>query len=509
VKRATISAELRGPLVVLLTVVPALALAGWWIYSAVQSADAYQQHVRLAQVARSRTLRYQLDEETGLRGYLASGERVYLEPYASGLRAMPAALGRLQNTLSSLGTNELDSAAAGESRLNSLWVSTVAEPLVRSPARSPRSLELQRQGKRIMDAFRADDEQLQLVLGNAATSADRRSERALFSTLVYVLAALAAIAASFAVFGYLQARTSRRAFENRVLYENQKRIADSLQAAFLIKDLPTSPNIGLHATYIPASDEAAVGGDWYDAFELPDKRILFSIGDVAGHGLEAAVVMSRTRQSIIAAALHENDPGKVLERANESMLLQDTRMVTAICGYVDPETLEVVYATAGHPAPVLAVPGQSPAFLPYKGIPLGVIEGATYRTFMAHAFDGAVLVLYTDGVIEHKRNLFEGEARLLEAARLSVGQENPALAIQQYVFDASPPTDDVAILTVTFKKSGVRAPRTAQIDALQLKGLVVTEDKPGVSHGDATLEQPHHGIDEIDRASHTLLPTRA
>jgi serine phosphatase RsbU (regulator of sigma subunit) len=301
-----------------------------------------------------------------------------------------------------------------------------------------------------------------------------------------------------AAFGVYQTRAARRAFENRLLYDNQKRIADALQTAFLNTNLPSAPSLGLHATYIPAVREAQVGGDWYDAFELPDKRILFSIGDVAGHGLDAAIVMSRARQAIIAAALHENDPGKVLGRANDAILLQDARMVTAICGYIDPTTFEVTYATAGHPPPILARAGSPAAFLPHAGIPLGILASESYPTFVATAADGAVMVLYTDGVIEHKRDIVVGETRLLEAVSRAVHDEDPALTIQRLIFAGEPPTDDVAILTVTFR-TPPGAPAVASIGALQLNRLTVPGlDAAAAATGALTAEYIPRSPDDLD-----------
>jgi serine phosphatase RsbU (regulator of sigma subunit) len=469
--RATIFRELRVPFLVLVTVLPVLAFSGWRVYGSIAEASRYQSNIRIAQIDRARVLRYQLDEETGVRGYVATGDPSYLQPYTRSQAKMESAYERLLNVLATLNMADLEAIAQQERRRNELWNSTIGRTLIADPTRSATSLEVQRRGKTLTDAVRSDDLKLFTRLDAAATAADRRSQRALESTFAYVVSALTVITLSLGAFAYLQARTSRRAFENLVLYETQKRIADGLQTAFLNKDLPVSLNVGLHATYIPASLEAQVGGDWYDAFELPDKRILFSIGDVAGHGLEAAVVMSRARQAIIAAALHENDPAKVLERANESILLQDPRMVTAICGYIDPRTLEVVYATAGHPSPILARPNRPAVFLPHDGIPLGIVPNATYRTFVERASDGDVMILYTDGVIEHKRDIIDGEARLLAAARAAVLDENPAIAIRQQIFQRNVPKDDVAILTVKFKAATDELEGAASISGLQSNRL--------------------------------------
>ena len=449
--RADLKAELRAPMLVLLFVVPLLAIAGWRVEAAVADAGSYQHDIRIAQIARARCLRFQLDEETGLRGYLATNEKLYLEPYTTAAAALPAAFAHLKESLGPLSLGDVQEVAHSEQRINAAWIASIVRPLLAHPGRSAASLELQRRGKYLVDQFRNDDQQLLIILDGAAAAADQRSGRAIANTLFYVIGAVIALTLAAGFLGFQQAQASRSAFENRVLYENQKRIADLLQTAFLNNGLPMSPHVGLHATYVPATTEEKVGGDWYDAFELPDKRILFSIGDVAGHGIEAAVVMSRARQAIVAAALHEDDPAKVLERANASIILQSAHMVTAICGYIDTKTLEVVYATAGHPPPVLARPDHASQFLPHAGIPLGIMQGATYRTFVARVFDGAMIVLYTDGVTEHKRNLLQGEARLLEAARLAVLEENPALAIRNHIFASAAPIDDVAILTLSFK----------------------------------------------------------
>ncbi|MGD0475606.1 MAG: SpoIIE family protein phosphatase [Candidatus Velthaea sp.] len=468
-QRAEISTAARVPLLVLVLLIPVLAYAGFEVHGAVDRTARYQQQIRIAQLVRGRVLRYMLDEETGIRGFQATGQTLYLDPYAKAKAVLPGALDQLERDLAPLAIAGTAPIVATEKQQTARWVADIGEPLLRTTSR-PHVRSLMWRGKGIVDGLRAQDRQLQELLNAAAASADQRANRAIANVSLFVFAVLAVLTGAATVFGFFQTRTARQAFESRLRYENQKRIADALQTAFLNKHLPATPNLGLHATYIPATSEAQVGGDWYDAIELPDKRILFSIGDVAGHGLEAAVVMSRARQAIIAAALHENDPGKVLERANEAILLQDSRMVTAICGYIDPATLAIVYATAGHPPPILARPGVPSVFLAYDGLPLGIVPKATYRTFNATASDGAVMVLYTDGVIEHKRDVIEGSARLLEVTRLAIAEDDPALAIQRRIFAGTSPTDDVAILTVRFKSAGPTA-RVASIGALQFNRL--------------------------------------
>ena len=231
----------------------------------------------------------------------------------------------------------------------------------------------------------------------------------------------------------------------------EKRVADQLQEAFQQQQLPVLRNLGFSATYIPATT-GAIGGDWYDAFELPDGRIMFSIGDVAGHGVEAAVTMSRARQAILGVALGASDPGEVFARANLAFMLQDTKFATAICGYVDPATLRVTYATAGHPPAILVGLDGVARHLEYDGLPLGVAHDAEYPSFEVQVDHGAILVLYTDGLLEYDRDLLAGERRILEAVSAIALRriDNPAAAIRDVIFSGYEPTDDVAIMTIAF-----------------------------------------------------------
>ncbi|MFN2450436.1 MAG: PP2C family protein-serine/threonine phosphatase [Candidatus Baltobacteraceae bacterium] len=270
--------------------------------------------------------------------------------------------------------------------------------------------------------------------------------------------ALTGLVASFAVsavfyYGRRQSRMTAALADEKARADMEHQLADSLQEAFVQQRLPAVSNLGFSATYLPSAVSEKVGGDWYDAFELPHGRIMFCIGDVVGHGVEAAVRMSKARQAIVIAALHEDNPGSILARANTSLMLEETAFATAICGYVDARTLEVTYATAGHPPAILVASDGSASLLNYGGLPLGVQADARYRTFHFTAEPESVLVLYTDGLIEYDRNLIEGERRVLEIAR-EIGRrkaKNPAAEIQDAIFAQYEPLDDVAILTITFR----------------------------------------------------------
>ena len=241
-------------------------------------------------------------------------------------------------------------------------------------------------------------------------------------------------------------------------FTREHRVADRLQRALLPQSFPEVAGMSFGGAYRPAGAEAAIGGDWYDAFALPDGRIAISIGDVAGHGLEAAVIMGEVRQALRAAAVGADKPSAVLDAVNDVINLRESiSMVTAIFGFYDPLHCIFRYAAAGHPSPIIATPDGYAQFLPGGGMPLGASDsvGAPDWTFTLPP--GAQVVLYTDGMIEYDRDLDAGEERLLEAvcAELAAGKGgDPAKAIQERIFRHTANKDDAATLTLTRSKTG-------------------------------------------------------
>ncbi len=231
----------------------------------------------------------------------------------------------------------------------------------------------------------------------------------------------------------------------------EHRVADRLQRALLPESLPLLPGVAFHGAYRPASGEAEVGGDWYDAFNLPDRRVAISVGDVAGHGLDAAISMGEVRQAIRTAAVGADSPAAVLEYANRIIALRESiGMVTAIFGFYDPESSALSYAVAGHPPPLLAFANGFVRRLPAGGLPLGCAGElqATDWTFTLPA--GSRAVFYTDGLIENERDPIRGEQRLLEIVHASFSDEgDPAQALQDRVFGGSTNRDDAATLVLS------------------------------------------------------------
>lgn len=231
----------------------------------------------------------------------------------------------------------------------------------------------------------------------------------------------------------------------------EHRVADRFQRALLPEVLPKQPEFSFSAAYRPASEEADVGGDWYDAFALPDGRIAISVGDVAGHGIDAAVIMGEVRQAIRMAAIGSESPSAVLDYVNSVVRLRESiGMVTAIFGTYDPATSLLTYAASGHPPPILSVADSPPRRLPTGGLPLGCaprVEAFTWQFTIPQ--DGRV-VFYTDGLIENERDVIAGEERLLAAiAGISENDWHRAAEIvQERVFGDKSNRDDAAVLVL-------------------------------------------------------------
>lgn len=249
------------------------------------------------------------------------------------------------------------------------------------------------------------------------------------------------------------ARRAALALEHARLYERERATADALQRAMLPAALPLLEHVKFSASYSAASESQRVGGDFYDAFELPDGRVALTIGDVTGHGLQAAVIMGEIRQALRAAAFERAEPSAILDRASRLLVASGrTVFVTAIFGVLDTQTGHFAYSTAGHPPPLL-FDGRRVIRLASSGLPIGLRDddGVDFSLSL-HA--PCTLTLFTDGLIEFARDLDEGERRIEAAIRELDGTETEhlAAAIMKRVLGSDEATDDIAILTATVQR---------------------------------------------------------
>jgi serine phosphatase RsbU (regulator of sigma subunit)/integral membrane sensor domain MASE1/anti-sigma regulatory factor (Ser/Thr protein kinase) len=245
--------------------------------------------------------------------------------------------------------------------------------------------------------------------------------------------------------------------EQRRALERSARIATTLQSAFLPQALPQHERLVFDALYLPASRDVLVGGDWYDAFGLPDRRIVVSIGDVTGHGLDAAISAGRVRQSIVAAATDADDPAAILTKVNRMLHMHEICVATALVAVIDPRCMTMCFASAGHPPPIVASPRHPAHALTYGSLPLGVDPESEYATHEEALEPDGVIVFYTDGFTEFSHDIETAETRLLEAvdACIADAAEQPAEKIRRALLADACAIDDAVLLVVRLTPEGV------------------------------------------------------
>lgn len=248
-------------------------------------------------------------------------------------------------------------------------------------------------------------------------------------------------------------RRGGAAIENARSYERERRIAVALQEASLPRTLPRFDRLHLSAEYRPGKSEATIGGDWYDAFALEDGRIVLTVGDVLGNGLRAAIVMTKLRQAMQAAAMVEADPNVMLDVADKTLRLHDgDGYATALAAIYDPKADTLTFASAGHPGPMLRTQHGGVEELSSPGVLLGLRTGKARRIKVVTIPADSMLVFFTDGLTEATRDVEEGHARVSAAlAALDMGgTQNPARAIADTVLCGEDANDDVAVLVARF-----------------------------------------------------------
>jgi sigma-B regulation protein RsbU (phosphoserine phosphatase) len=237
---------------------------------------------------------------------------------------------------------------------------------------------------------------------------------------------------------------------NAGLYERERAIAGTLQRSFLPERLPALPGFSLAARYL-ASPGGNVGGDWYDAFLLPEGPLAVAIGDVIGRGLGAASVMGRLRNALRAYALEPSSPGEVLQRMNRLLQhLDPEQMATVLYGTIDPADLTFRFASAGHMEPIIREPDGSVRLTKMEGgPPIGATSGWSFTDNVERLEPGTSVVLYTDGLVERRdASLDDGFLWLSELCRAELTPEERCDAIVDQLTEDGHLDDDVAFLVI-------------------------------------------------------------
>ncbi|MGN6160338.1 MAG: PP2C family protein-serine/threonine phosphatase [Marmoricola sp.] len=187
----------------------------------------------------------------------------------------------------------------------------------------------------------------------------------------------------------------------------------ALQRSLLPATFRVPSNVEVAARYIPA--EGDLGGDWYDVFELPDRRLVVVMGDVVGHGFEAAIVMGRLRSSLRSYAMEHSDPATILRHVDEKIChFEPGILATILLGISEAPYTHWAFSSAGHPRPIIAAPGEPThsADMPTDTL-IGVASRGERHTTEIHLPQGGSLCLFTDGLVERRPGPEDGERDII------------------------------------------------------------------------------------------------
>jgi PAS domain S-box-containing protein len=267
------------------------------------------------------------------------------------------------------------------------------------------------------------------------------------------------------------------ALERASLFEREHATAETLQRSLLPDRLPTVPGIILEAKYLPVTRNMEIGGDWYDAFRLPDGKLAVAAGDVMGKGLTAAAGMGRVRNALRALALTDPRPAAVLAGLDRLFVATELEEQVTTVAYlvVDPETGDGLAGNAGHLPPLLLSATAPPRLdTTEAGTPLGWASPRKQYKFALPP--GNTAVLYSDGLVENRRRgLDKGLDELVAVARQAPAAvaEDPARLLAYLVdrmLTGYEQDDDVTVLVLHVPERGAPAPHRPRAAGAARKG---------------------------------------
>ena len=225
--------------------------------------------------------------------------------------------------------------------------------------------------------------------------------------------------------------------------------AVALQRSLVPSALPAVAGAEVAARYVPGAGH--VGGDWYDVFTLPSGELGLVVGDVAGSGLSAAVIMGRMRSALRAYALEFRSPADVLGKLDRKMQYFEEGDVLATVSYavLDPDSGQLHVSSAGHLPPVIAPPGQHGAVAQIAVDPaVGIADIVRRRVTTLTLPPGGVLCFFTDGLVERRAEpIDDGITRLCQAVTPGL-PEDVCASVMHALIGSQHPRDDTALLVL-------------------------------------------------------------
>lgn len=247
---------------------------------------------------------------------------------------------------------------------------------------------------------------------------------------------------------------SHRAEQARAALLVEHQSLQLFQRAMLPRQIPRVPGMDLAAAYLPVTDRLDVGGDWYDAFVLPDDRLVLAVGDVTGHDLRAASIMGQVRNGVRAYAVEDPRPGSVLHRVNRLLTsLPDLDLVTMLFGVYDLNTHTLVWSRAGHPAPAHRRGADVTVLDEPAGMLLGALADlAPYEEGKLQLEPGDAVLWYTDGLTDQRDVdplvALDRMRAVVAATPVDTGAAELVEIVPRELRPASGPDDDICLLAL-------------------------------------------------------------
>lgn len=314
-------------------------------------------------------------------------------------------------------------------------------------------------GRRAVASDRFGDSSILVVGASRANLAGDLSADLPWIVLGAGLALTAFAAATAELLGRRRRRAEELAEENQRLYLEQRDIATTVQNA-LLPEVPTLEELEVGARYLAGTAGIDVGGDWYDVVCRPG-TCTFVVGDVCGRGLRAATTMAAVRFATRAYIAQGDDPRRIVEKLARLQDFEDADLfATLLIGQIDIPSRRLTFVSAGHPPPLIVSPSGSSFVEVPPGPPVGVHGSPPPPATEVDLLPGALLVAYTDGLVERREQSLTRGLELLATARI-----DPSAPVEEtldrLVADLLPggATDDTAILAVRWRPpSRLRSP---------------------------------------------------
>ena len=300
------------------------------------------------------------------------------------------------------------------------------------------------------------------------------------------------------------------ALERARAYEVEHEAAMTLQRNLMPEGTAHAVNVEADGRYLPATRGVHVGGDWYDIVDRPDGAVAFAVGDIAGHGLQAAAAMGQVRSAWRALALSMTQPSTILASLDRFAGGVDGAFFSTILTVLlDPSSGELRYASAGHPPALVLEPDGSTRFLEGgRSVPLGLPFDLPRPQANERLSPGAVLVVYTDGLVERREEpLDRGLQRLAAAATGVRGGTLKEISDALLELVADDRHDDVALLTIgprrlaeVFRRTFPADPHELATMRAELRGWLERSGLPTETREDVVLACTEAATNAIEHA---------